>query len=108
MCCSPAEALPRPPVDFGERVREFAVTDLREVRSFREELAEKTVGVLVAPSLPGRVRVGEIERHAEGRPDALVAAELFASVRRRRPERAFREGAVDHLDCPLHRGRATI
>ena len=108
MCGSPAEAFPRSPVDLGERIREFAVTDLREVRSFREELAEETVGVLVATSLPGRVRVGEIEWHAERRPDTLVTAELFASVRRRRPERGHGEGAVHCLDCHFHRGGATV
>lgn len=69
MCRSPAEALPRPPVDLGERVREFTVTDLREVRSFREELAKEPVGVLVTATLPGRVRVGEIERYAERCPN---------------------------------------
>jgi len=37
-----------------------------------------------------------------------VTAELFATVRRRRPERALREGGVDRVDCPLHRGRATV
>ena len=108
MCCSPAEAFPRPPVDFGERVRELGVTDLCEVRSYREELAEKPVGVLVAPPLPGRVRVGEIERHAERRQDTLVIAELLAAVRRRRPERTHGEGAVHCLDCRLHRGGATV
>ncbi len=81
---------------------------LREVCSFREELAEEPVGVLVAPPLPRCVRVGEIHRHAERRLDALVTAELLAPVRRRRLERAFREGAVHRMDCPFHRGRGAV
>ena len=81
---------------------------LREVRSFREELAEEPVGVLVAPPLPRCVRVDEIHRHAERRLDALVTAELLAPVRRRRLERAFREGAVHRMDRPFHRGRGAV
>ncbi len=83
MCGLSAETFPRPPVDLGERVRDLSLADRREVRSFREELAQEAVGV-------------------------LVAAELFAPVRRRRPERALREGGVDRVDRPLHRGRATV
>ncbi len=37
-----------------------------------------------------------------------MTAELFAPVRRRRLERAFREGAVHRMDRPLHRGRGAV
>ena len=97
MCGFPVQAVSRSPVDLGERVREFVVRHLREVRSFREELAEEPVGVLVAPPLPRCVRVDEIHRHAERRLDAFVTAELLAMVRRRRLERAVQEGAVHRI-----------
>jgi len=108
VCGLPAQTFPRPPVDLGERVHDLALADRRKVRSFREELAQEAVGVLVAAALPRRVRVGEIHRHAECRPDALVTAELLAPVRRRRLERARWEGRVDRVDRLLHRGRAAV
>ncbi len=108
MCGFPVQAFSQPPVDLGERIRECVVRHLREVCSFREELAQEPVGVLVAPPLPRCVRVGEIHRHAERRLDAFVTAELFATVRRRRLERAVREGDVHRMDRPLHRGRGAV
>ena len=53
MCGFPVQALFRSPIDLGDRVREFVMRDLRDGRSFREELAEESVGVLVA--LNGRM-----------------------------------------------------
>lgn len=60
------------------------------------------------PRCHDELRVGEIHRHAERRLDALVTAELLAPVRRRRLERAFREGTVHRMDRPLHRGRGAV
>ena len=37
-----------------------------------------------------------------------MTAELLATVRRRRLERAVREGAVHRMDRPLHRGRGAV
>ena len=97
MCGLPAETFPRPPVDFGERVHDFSLADRREVQSFREEIAQEAVGFLVAAALPGRVRVGEIERYTEGRPvpERLACAHLPRSVRDSQPD-------VDAPAC-LHR-----
>ncbi len=37
-----------------------------------------------------------------------MTADLLAPVRRRRLERAFREGTVHRMDRPLHRGRGAV
>ena len=71
---------------------ESAGTVFGEVSSFREVLAEKTVGVLVGFSLPGAMRVAEVDRQTGagmlGHLDALVPgqqpAELFGQRRDRR------------------------
>ena len=38
----------------------------REIRAFRQVLAQQTIGVFIGPTLPGAVRVGRVD--ADGQP----------------------------------------
>ena len=48
--------------------------------AFGEVLAEQTVGVLVAPALPGAVRVAEVHGHIGGHGEVVVGGQFGAAV----------------------------
>lgn len=60
------------------------IAGLAEVEVVGQILADQPVGVLVCPSLPTGVRVGEVGREAQATPQRLMLDELAAVVERER------------------------
>ena len=59
---------------------DLTTRDPREVRALREELPDEAVGVLVRASLPGAMRVGEVDLDARLLCEQLMLGHLFAFV----------------------------
>jgi hypothetical protein len=58
----------RDPVEVG-------VGEGREIGSFREVLAQQTVGVFVGAALPRTARIAEIDPHIGGNGEALMGSQ---------------------------------
>ena len=54
--------------------------ELREVRTFGEELPEEAVGVLIGAPLPGTLRMREVDREARRLSEEPVLGQLLTAV----------------------------
>lgn len=71
-----AQSLARPVVELiGHRVQEGLVVD-GDVGALGEVLAQKAIGILIRPTLPGLVRVAEIDLDVCGEAHVLPVAHL--------------------------------
>ena len=118
----PSEALARSAVQLIVHHLDLRLRHGAEVAALREVLAQRAVGVLVGPALPGVVGQAEVALRADGLGEQRVLGELLAPVERdglagpaahrghhRLPDRALplrrrlpagqeARGAVDHGD----------
>src|SRR3954449_4032305 len=62
--CPPAQGLSRPAVEGDCHGCKVFGAVHAEVSALREVLAQQPIGVLVRATLPGAVRVAEVDRHA--------------------------------------------
>ena len=58
---SPVEGLARPPVEGAGHGSEFVGAMDAEIGALREVLTQKAIGVLVTATLPGAMRIAEID-----------------------------------------------
>lgn len=92
---APVEGLPRPVVEFVGDGVEIVLAVCGQVGAFGEVLPEQPVGVLVGASLPGAVRVAEVDPHVQCGRDLAVQRELGALVPGQRVKQ--RPGQRPHL-----------
>ena len=75
-----AQALAGPVVELGGDAIEVRLAPLTEIGSFWKVLPQKLVRVFVHPSLPRRVRVGEVDAEPGRSLDPAVLEHLIALV----------------------------
>ena len=78
----PAKRLSRPVVEQMRHSIEMALAMNREVGASWEVLPKQAVGVLVRASLPGAMRIAEVDLHAGSNAELPVPGHLFAAVPR--------------------------
>src|SRR5690606_889982 len=103
-----AEALARSDVQFvGNRIQ-LLLAVFRQIRPLGQVLPDQSVDVLVATTLPGTVRVAEVDRHAGLLGDLRMACHLPSLVVGHALARRQRH-AIQRRAEPLHsRGRRRI
>ena len=67
-----------------------------KVGSLRQVLPQQAVGVLVCSSLPGTVRIAEVDLHIRSYREALVFGHLQPAIPRQRPP----QGCGEPADLP--------
>src|SRR5229473_4450348 len=83
--CAPAERLSRASVQLGGDLVEARLIVPRQVRAFREVLAQEPIAVLVRRALPRAARITEVDLHAGVEREADVLGHLLAAIRCSRP-----------------------
>src|SRR4051812_15562493 len=82
--CSPAQGLSRPAVEGDRHGCKVLGAVHAEVGALWKVLAQQPVGVLVRATLPGAVRVAEVDRHASLDPELGVLGHFRSLIPRQR------------------------
>src|ERR1039458_3136281 len=83
--CLPFERLPRSTVERSGDGIEVLAGVPRQVGALREVLTQQTVCVLVGASLPGTVRIAEVDGEVRCDPELRVLSHLGTLIPRQRP-----------------------
>src|SRR5215204_4709692 len=78
--CSPAQGLSRPAVEGDRHSGELLGAVHAEVGALWKVLPQQPVGVLVRATLPGAVRIAEVDRHARLDPELGVLGHLRSLI----------------------------
>src|SRR3954453_8192068 len=87
--CSPAQGLSRPAVEGDRHGRKVVRAVRAEVGALWKVLAQQPVGVLVRATLPGAVRVAEVDRHASLDPELGVLGHFRSLIPGQRSSQLF-------------------
>src|SRR3954468_8683972 len=87
--CSPAQGLSRPAVEGDRHSGEVLGAVHAQVGALWKVLPQQPVGVLVRATLPGAVRVAEVDRHASLDPELGVLGHLRSLIPGQRSSQLF-------------------
>src|SRR4051794_670354 len=87
--CSPAQGLSRPAVEGDRHGCKVLGAVHAEVGALWKVLAQQPVGVLVRATLPGAVRVAEVDRHASLDPELGVLGHFRSLIPGQRSSQLF-------------------